>query len=81
MLKFDIQELQEKSCISYIITWPNRQTNISALEYNMCPRSIDPFYVVNYSIKIAKTSWTYSTIHNYKSIRYTYEIICRTKEK
>ena len=27
----------------------------------VCPRSFDPFYVVNYNIKLVKTSWTDST--------------------
>ena len=27
----------------------------------VCPRSIDPFYIVNYYIKWSKTSWTDST--------------------
>ena len=26
----------------------------------MCPRSLDPFYIVAYYIKWAKTYWTYS---------------------
>ena len=29
----------------------------------VCPRSLDPFYIVRYYIKCVKTSWTYSTLH------------------
>ena len=29
----------------------------------MCPRSLDPTYVVSYCIKRVKTSWTYSSTH------------------
>ena len=29
--------------------------------YTICPRSVDPFFIVTYYIKWIKTSWTYST--------------------
>ena len=29
--------------------------------HNICPRSLDPFYLVSYYIDWAKTSWTDST--------------------
>ena len=32
------------------------------LEYTVCLRSLDPFYIVSYYIKWVKTSGTYSTI-------------------
>ena len=30
--------------------------------YTLCPRSLDPFYVVNCNINWVKTYWTYSII-------------------
>ena len=33
----------------------------ASIHYTMCPRSLDPFYIVSYFIKLAKTSWKYSS--------------------
>ena len=30
--------------------------------FNVCPKSLDPFYIVTYYIKWVKTSWTYLII-------------------
>ena len=29
------------------------------VNHTVCPRSLDPFYIVNYKMKWIKTSWTY----------------------
>ena len=33
------------------------------LNHPVCPRSIEPFYIVTYYIKWVKTSWTNSSTH------------------
>ena len=40
-------------------------------DYTMCPRSIDPCYIVTFNIKCVTTSWTYS-ISFYISFIYRY---------
>ena len=41
---------------------------IEHMQCNVCPRRLDPIYVVIYYIKWAKTSWTDSILPQKKSI-------------
>jgi len=38
-----------------------RRDNLHHRPLTVCPRSLDPFYVVGYGMQWVKTYWTYST--------------------
>ena len=47
--------------IQNLLLFIGQQNHDTANNFTVCPRSIDPFYVVIYNIKWAKTSWTHSS--------------------
>ena len=50
-------------CIQCKVQSPQVETAIFC--YSMCPKSVYPFYLVNFYITWAKTSWTYSSNYKY----------------
>ena len=43
------------------IYWKILNINTNEILNTKCPRSLDPIYILNYNMKLVKTSWTLST--------------------
>ena len=43
-----------------LVNWLDYETELSTLCCTVCPRSLEPFYIVTYYMNWVKTSWTYS---------------------
>ena len=48
------------SCSSIVLRLYTNQIPLYTLIYTICPRRLDPFYIVSYYIKLVNTFWTYS---------------------